>query len=1137
MKLFPVRARGIFEKCAIAVLGCVLVMSAFSMIGQEDSRDGPIDNPRPNSSPSYYAIPSGDPDDGKFLGVFGAGLQTLSGLTTQIYIGVPSNESSFEVGIFDAEVTANWDYDTSGRGLTIYKIYKDPLKSGAVSMLLDNWTSEDGINDDFLNKNYTVDNDARAPSGNYFYRLEISWEDPSVTTANLFKVRSTGQLSLAKNQEFGFAGAPQNLTADPCVGEPGNTYDGAWDFYFYVPTKRGLVKFRDGDSDRYLDTDDFNTPNVDPDGAGPAIAEGVNNGQPQDTGPDNPYGTCAIIEPSVYYYVEDPAGNQYNNTNPAGNTEWENFIIEYNSTDADHNTSYVLPAGLWQLDIRALDGHNGDYFNTSFEIFTSPEPPLPVSPPPTIKPPRTEAVEPGDTVDFGHLLTNRGVVDNFDLAAASSRGWTTRIYEDVNKNWKLDPGEPEIEETGLLGQNQFISIIIQLVVPLGTEGMTDNVTTTATSQNEWAVQGSVIDKALVVKDEMPIANAGGPYTVYENEPLVFNGSGSVDPEGDPLVYRWDFESDGVWDTSWSSDPYATVVWGDDYSGMVTLEVKDPGGSTSSAVAFWSVVNVVPTATLIIPSAADEGQAKDFVIQVKDPGSDDTEVIWDWGEGTVESWKFYNNGVSPDPYPSPDINPVQFSITRTHDWGDNGVYTMKITLKDDDTGHFVFTVSIQVHNLKPISISFSAPTSTDEGKSIHFSSEVSDPGSDDLTFEWEWGDGLTDTVVFFNDGVGPDPFQSPHGIYPFNVTCDMDHAYGDDGSYTLNLDVTDDDGDSLSLSTVIDVYNVVPAVTKSDFPSSSNEGDAATFSVDATDPGSDDIILEFDWGDGTTETIPFYNDGVGPDPDPSPLGIYPFSISVDIDHIYGDNGNFTVTMTVMDDDGDSVTITKSIVVNNVDPTIDPNSVEAKAIVDLTLRVAGEKWHDVSLVMMKAGVPVQLIHIVRMPGSPDDQSKTVNDVTVNLFEKAPLMVYYTPLDDPVNGQLWGSTPVWVIMSFEDGTESWLNHTFNVRHPHTWTWLIRDISAHFLGKDITFSATASDPGSDDLTFTWEWGDGTTSTSIYFNNGVSPDPYPSPDVNPIAVTDIQVHAFMLPKVYNVTITVVDDDAGSASLTFTLQL
>ncbi len=415
----------------------------------------------------------------------------------------------------------------------------------------------------------------------------------------------------------------------------------------------------------------------------------------------------------------------------------------------------------------------------------------------------------------------------------------------------------------------------------------------------------------VIANVPPVADANGPYIVDEGTTVLFDGSGSYDPDTFPyaLEYRWDFEYDGVWDTSWSASPFVNYTWSDNYNGEVAMEVRD-GVLNDTDVTTITVNNVAPTITPFGP--------------------------------------FFGN----EPY------------------------------------------------------------------LVYITADATDPGSDDLTFDWVFDFGPSITTKFYNDGVGPDPYPSAIG------------------------------------------------------------------------------------------------------------GTFPFMATDSASREYGDNGNYSITLTLTDDDGGSTTYTTYAMVDNVAPTIE--RVEAYILVNFTLRAAGEKWHNVNMSIQANGTEIAFAEVVRYPGSPDDQSVTLYDVKCDVTKVIEVKVYYTPWDDPVNGQPNGATPVWVTIDFYDGDDERLHHTCNVKHPDTWEWVI-GVNQYFVGHEITFEGTASDPGSDDLTFTWYWDDATPDTkTAYFNDGVGPDPYPSPDgIYPVLVLDVQGHVFASSGIYNVQLTVEDDDGG----------
>jgi hypothetical protein len=258
-----------------------------------------------------------------------------------------------------------------------------------------------------------------------------------------------------------------------------------------------------------------------------------------------------------------------------------------------------------------------------------------------------------------------------------------------------------------------------------------------------------------------------------------------------------------------------------------------------------------------------------------------------------------------------------------------------------------------------------------------------------------------------------------------------------------------------------------------------------------------------------------------------------NVSESQSHTYGDNGVFSVTVTAIDDDGGTSQRVYNVTVNNVKPIIE--SLEAYMYVNLSLRVAGEKWHSVGIKLLEDESEVWVANVTRYPGNPDEQTAEITGVKLDLTKSYSILVDYLPNDPRINGNVWGANPVWIDCDFDDGPSKRLHHTFNVRQSywdsdhwnHIDPWEV-PFSTILVGHNITMEASASDVGSDDLSFSWDFGDGAAAgPNIYYNNGLSPDPYPSPQINPMSAFDEVVYAYSVSGDFIITLSVEDDDGG----------
>jgi hypothetical protein len=159
-------------------------------------------------------MPSCSETDDRFLAVANTGEATFAGETLVFWISVPGNQADFNLAIFDGDSgkdangdlnksNGHWDLTTVE---SIYTLYADPLKDGTGQTVLNTWHGNQDNMPDNSWFEVTIPNTdaAKAPSGHYFYRLEISQEIQSVGE-NQFKLRSTGYLSAGQANKGGSA--------------------------------------------------------------------------------------------------------------------------------------------------------------------------------------------------------------------------------------------------------------------------------------------------------------------------------------------------------------------------------------------------------------------------------------------------------------------------------------------------------------------------------------------------------------------------------------------------------------------------------------------------------------------------------------------------------------------------------------------------------------------------------------------------------------------------------------------------------------------------------------------------------------------------------------------------------------------
>ncbi len=299
-------------------------------------------------------------------------------------------------------------------------------------------------------------------------------------------------------------------------------------------------------------------------------------------------------------------------------------------------------------------------------------------------------------------------------------------------------------------------------------------------------------------------------TVTVNEGSTAANTGTFsDPEGGPVTLTASVGTvtqtgPGVWSWSFGTNDGPTQ------SQTVTITGTDNKGETGTATFALTVNNVAPAVTAPPNVTIAEFQSVSATATFSDPGWADTySATIDWGVGA---------GQEPASVTVTSQGPPQDEgqASGSHQYGDNGVFTVTVRVTDDDGGTGSATFTVTVTNLAPTATINEAdailingvPTIiANAGEPVTFSGRSTDPGSDDLTLAWDWGDGPPAPDVSTTYLVNPpnaDPTPSP-SVQPRDVTDTRNHTFGDACFYQVGFRSTDDDGGTAS-----DSVNVIIA---------------------------------------------------------------------------------------------------------------------------------------------------------------------------------------------------------------------------------------------------------------------------------------------------------------------------------------
>jgi hypothetical protein len=530
-------------------------------------------------------------------------------------------------------------------------------------------------------------------------------------------------------------------------------------------------------------------------------------------------------------------------------------------------------------------------------------------------------------------------------------------------------------------------------------------------------------------------DTGKPRTAYSFTAVT------TDDDGEKISYLFDWGDGETTETDFVDSGEEVTrehAWETVGSYDVVVLATDESGDSSqwSESKMVEIVNNPPDqpAPPNGPESCDVGETCEFSAVTTDPEEDQMVYTFDWGDETTDDTGYVESG---DP------------ASGSHSWSEEGTYEIMVKATDINEAESDWSepsgLSVEGNHAPEIPTLPDGPTESWCYVPCEYSTNAFDSDGDQVTYTFDWGDGTTTKTDFVDCGE----------------TMTQTHSWTKPGNYEVVVMATDANGkesEGWSDAAVVAIAkNGRPSTPRT--PSGVNKGFTGveyTFTTSATDPDKDQIMYIINWGDETQSETELVNSGKG----------------ASATHIWAADGEYEVTAIAVDSKGapcekPSKIKTVKIVMNN--PPDTPDMPEGPS----------------------AGMTTVSYSFKVVTTDPDgDKMKYTVDwgdgkgSTSGTLASGKATTLTHKWSDP------GNYEVIVMATDSNGLSSeWsdalvigiVKKNTKPGKPSTPS----GVSSGKVGTTYTFTTSSSDPEKNDVWFTFDWGDGTSTNTNAVKSG----------------------------------------------------